>query len=888
MQVHSQLTGRRESLDRICTIIRSRTSPAVFLMAAPGIGKSTVIDALTRRLSTEMTVLRIHGSSSLAHVPYGVLAPYTSGLSAEESVSPIAVLRSVWTYFQQLKSAKDAPMLLVVDDAHHLDEATASIIVDMISARWASVLAAGRPRPGLPQALNQLWYDGLAERIDLQPLNRDQVTEVMAHSLDGSVPEDTVNSFWSASGGNPLLLECLLHDAMDQGVLVKRNGIWLLLAPLHGDGPGLAAVASKALLCRSAEEQEALKLIALAEPVRRSLIEEICGAGVVRSLLDHQAIAPGNSSELRLYPAVFGQALRGQISISRSLQLRGKLWSHLGAQAEGSEGRLRAVEWSLECGLDVPAADLLEAAARALDMSRNTSAHRLASRVSDPRLVPRAQAIMARALFNGGNYADAADLLDDCWLPMASDPEAAHILMLRAAAHLALGKSALQLRAESREQLSADGSDPVQSWQDTIHAFLELAASGDHVGLQSIVESLEDNKPDANKPGTNSPGAAAVAAIKTVGLALLAQTVIGAGRPEQGISAARQAAAGLASLQHGLYFFNEFVLSRLVEGYLAAGEWESAQRELASYSAGHAPGPTSFSGGVQLLRGLACLRQGRIERAYQLLLPALETLRVNDPLQQFRLGSALGFYAAARLGDAAQARRLELDYKGATHASSAASDLAAAGYVAAASEYLAGDGKGLAALHTLTTTLQAAEMPGVLLECLALCSELGDHSVMPLIGTVAEGIEGRWASGLLSLSGAWVSDDADSLMTVASDLEQSGLANLAREAYSKASAILEKAGEHRRSRQAVALREKCDHELGERFRTGSFIASVPTFHLTRRERDIIELAINGLTDREIAQKLMVSVRTVEGHLYRSYVKLGVRRRDELTQALPKG
>ena len=66
------------------------------------------------------------------------------------------MLRAVWAYFQELKGSSElkggneAPVLLVVDDAHHLDEATASMVVDMTSAGWATVLAAGRPRPGLP------------------------------------------------------------------------------------------------------------------------------------------------------------------------------------------------------------------------------------------------------------------------------------------------------------------------------------------------------------------------------------------------------------------------------------------------------------------------------------------------------------------------------------------------------------------------------------------------------------------------------------------------------------------------------------------------------------------------------------------------------------------
>ncbi|MFD0759495.1 helix-turn-helix transcriptional regulator [Arthrobacter ulcerisalmonis] len=42
-----------------------------------------------------------------------------------------------------------------------------------------------------------------------------------------------------------------------------------------------------------------------------------------------------------------------------------------------------------------------------------------------------------------------------------------------------------------------------------------------------------------------------------------------------------------------------------------------------------------------------------------------------------------------------------------------------------------------------------------------------------------------------------------------------------------------------------------------------------------------------MTDREIAQHLMVSVRTVEGHLYRTYVKLGVRSREELESVFPQ-
>ena len=56
--------------------------------------------------------------------------------------------------------------------------------------------------------------------------------------------------------------------------------------------------------------------------------------------------------------------------------------------------------------------------------------------------------------------------------------------------------------------------------------------------------------------------------------------------------------------------------------------------------------------------------------------------------------------------------------------------------------------------------------------------------------------------------------------------------------------------------------------------------------LTAREREIAELVAEGLTNKEIAARLFVSVRTVEATLSRLYGKLGVRSRTELAAHLP--
>jgi DNA-binding CsgD family transcriptional regulator len=55
--------------------------------------------------------------------------------------------------------------------------------------------------------------------------------------------------------------------------------------------------------------------------------------------------------------------------------------------------------------------------------------------------------------------------------------------------------------------------------------------------------------------------------------------------------------------------------------------------------------------------------------------------------------------------------------------------------------------------------------------------------------------------------------------------------------------------------------------------------------LTPQQRQIVRLASAGLTDREIADRLYLSPRTVSSHLYRSYPKLGVASRHQLRDVI---
>ena len=59
------------------------------------------------------------------------------------------------------------------------------------------------------------------------------------------------------------------------------------------------------------------------------------------------------------------------------------------------------------------------------------------------------------------------------------------------------------------------------------------------------------------------------------------------------------------------------------------------------------------------------------------------------------------------------------------------------------------------------------------------------------------------------------------------------------------------------------------------------------WELTPQQRQIVRLASDGLTNREIGDRLFLSPRTVSSHLYRSYPKLGVADRHQLRDVIAR-
>ncbi|WP_035791526.1 AAA family ATPase [Kitasatospora mediocidica] len=104
--------------------------------------------------------------------------------------------------------------------------------------------------------------------------------------------------------------------------------------------------------------------------------------------------------------------------------------------------------------------------------------------------------------------------------------------------------------------------------------------------------------------------------------------------------------------------------------------------------------------------------------------------------------------------------------------------------------------------------------------------------------------------------------------------------------------LLSRTGGHRRAIAHLDAAAEAYTRLGalpflRRLRpaAGKVRDGCPGDALTDRERDVAELAVQRLTNREIAARLFLSVKTVEFHLARVYHKLGISTRRQLPSAL---
>jgi DNA-binding NarL/FixJ family response regulator len=189
-----------------------------------------------------------------------------------------------------------------------------------------------------------------------------------------------------------------------------------------------------------------------------------------------------------------------------------------------------------------------------------------------------------------------------------------------------------------------------------------------------------------------------------------------------------------------------------------------------------------------------------------------------------------------------------------------------------------------------------------LVEALVELEELGEaRAVAARLAELSEAQDHPWGQAAtrrsraaIRLAGTYDDDDAEELEEVVREYARLGLAfdgartllllgraqrrqrkwGAARDALARAAAAFEELGSHG---WAEASR-------GELERVGARKAP-DAGELTRAERRVAELAAEGLTNKEIAQRLVVTVSTVEFHLSKTYAKLGIRSRAQLAARL---
>ncbi|WP_041832230.1 LuxR C-terminal-related transcriptional regulator [Actinoplanes sp. N902-109] len=172
---------------------------------------------------------------------------------------------------------------------------------------------------------------------------------------------------------------------------------------------------------------------------------------------------------------------------------------------------------------------------------------------------------------------------------------------------------------------------------------------------------------------------------------------------------------------------------------------------------------------------------------------------------------------------------------------------------------------------------------GALAWAIARRARFGLSSRLDLLAFGALAVAGRrdptgWYETAMSVRGAgrWPFDVARIRLVHGEHLERAGARDLAREHLNWVLETFRALGAATwAGRAATRLRPAGEAVVG-------ISHELP---LTRQETTVAELAVSGLTNQEIAERLHISTRTVASHLYRIFNKIGVTSRAQLPDAL---
>jgi DNA-binding CsgD family transcriptional regulator len=870
LQVQWPLVGRDAELAQIAALLADPAAPGMVLAGPSGVGKTRLgVECLN---SAKREVVRVSATRAAASVPLGAFAPYLPADGLVDSPD-----------FNSLRIAADAlvagandkgPPVIFVDDAHALDDASAALLHHLATHRRAFLLITFRTGEPLADALRDLWKD-LLPRIDLNPFDLHEVVMLLEAELGSGIDGASAFAIHHACRGNALFLRELLSGLIESGALEDAGGMWTLRGEITAP-PTIVELVSDRLNDLTGRERFVLETLALAEPMGLPVIEGLGWAGEWDSL-ERKGLAEVRRSRRRqqlfVSHPLHAEVLRATITTRRkNLILKESANATAKFNLRRRDDARRIALWRLEAGEPADSAVLYAAARDARLASDNKTAARLARASFEAGGGSPAGLVLGLALDDTGDHEAAEEVLREA----EREADNPHDLMLAA-----LARSGNLFRGLGRPDeanfvvLEAEQRVPEGEMRDQLIA--QRAMFSLFEGDVATTRALTDPLLAQNDGPAYCSAALPAAMIRVI-----------AGGLDDAIEVSTRAFEVRVALADTVQLGGPGVY--LVAQALAFGEAGRIEQSRATaqfaYDAASADQNRNGIAWLAIALGHAHLLAGRLRTTMRF---ARESAMMFGELNHAgaRWGYGLVALAAAQLGDAetAEEAMADIDAEPETTIRMMDSDIerarawsmAARGDLPRARAAMRGaaddaHGRGL-------FTLEAALLHDI--------ARLGDASaVAERIEALAAHVDGALMRARVRYATALAAEDAEGLERAAAEFEAIGANLFAAESANEAAIAHRKAG-HSRPASATAQRAQSFAAQCEGARTPSLLHGTGTAVLTKREREVATLASHGLSSREIADGLFVSIRTVDNHLQHAYEKLGVAGRSDLADALTR-
>jgi DNA-binding CsgD family transcriptional regulator len=866
------LVGRREELAVVRDFLERPGCAGVVVAGAAGVGKTRLAtEAVRAAESAGAATAWATATRAAASIPFGALAHLLPEPDASTRTR-LALLRRAGRDLRECAAGRR--LVLAVDDAHLLDEASAALVHQLAATAVASVLVTVRSGAEAPDSIVALWKDNLGGYLELQALAQDDVERLVVALLGGAVDGGTLLRLWEATNGNVLFLRELVVDGLERGAIVDEGGVWRWSTEL-APSPRLVELVESRLGKLLREERGVLELFALGEALGPGIVASLAAPDVLETLQRRgllESVHDRRRLQMRLAHPLYGEALRARLPALRRRALSGRLADAVEATGARRRDDLpRIASWRLEAGGGAGPELLVAAARRARAAFDPALASRLAEAAIDAGGGIDAGHVLALSRAAEGRFAEAEGLLAELEPAVRDDEERARVAASRAETLWGLGREREAARAARRTQALVR----VPAARDELCAVRAgfAAFAGRPVDALAAVEPILARPQVPARVGVRAAIAAATALAAT-------------GRARETAEVATRWSGPALDLADELPFAHSRLLVARTVALVLTGELVEAEAEAtASYRAALADHARDAAAVWALVVGRTSQLLGRVRTAARWLREGAALLRTVDLFGFLPLCLAELAQAEALAGNAAPARTVLTEAESVRRRprSLYAPELSLAHAWVAATR-----GELSAARGRAHEAADEAESSGRLPLALTALHDLVRLGEVAAVGTrlqhVAAACEGPLAPALTAHAAALAAGDGAALDGAAAALDSLGAHLLAAEAAIEAAGCHSEAG---RAASCVASGARASAYLEgcEGARTPTLALARQVTVLTRREREVAALAVSGLPSRIIAARLVLSVRTVENHLQRLYGKLGVTGRAELAAVL---